>query len=277
MEFAVRASSAGRSWSGFDAAIYDVSGGLVQFPASQSYNVCMHLGAQVNASCRCDGPINRRLQSPGDIDVVPFGCAVAWEDDGPTAVLSMNIAPSLIRSVAESMSLNPDRVGIEAQLQIRDPKLQHLGWAVKEELDAGDPFGRLYAESLGTALAVHLLRRYTSDHHEVDRGLSKRQLQRVLDHIQENLAAELSLMELADIAGLSVSHFKSLFKESTGLPVHQYVIRRRVDRAVELLSSGNRRLSDVALLAGFADQSHMARWMRRTIGITPGTAQARYE
>ena len=277
MQFSLRATSKGRSWGGFDANIYDTSGGLVEFPASPYYNLSMHIGPPVIASCRCDGPIHNRLQAPGDIDIVPFGCAVAWEDDGPTSILSMNLAPELMRSVADSMRLNPDRLMLEPQLWIKDPKLQHLGWAVTAELEAADPFGRLYAESLGTALAVHVLRRYIpSANPPLDRGLSKRQLRRVLDHIQEHLGSDLSLSELAGIAGVSASHLKSLFKESTGLPVHQYVIRRRVDYAVELLSSGKRRLSEVALQAGFADQSHMARCMRRLIGMTPSAVIARY-
>ena len=64
--------------------------------------------------------------------------------------------------------------------------------------------------------------------------------------------------ELAAIAGVSPSHFKTLFKQSVGMPVHQYVIRRRVEYAVELQ-------------AGFANQSHLARCMRATLGVTPGT------
>ena len=279
MQFSLRASSKGRAWAGFEAAIYDTSGGLVEFSAVQHYNVSMHVGAPVIASCRCDGPINKRLQIPGDIDLVPFGCSVAWEDDGPTSVLAMNLAPSLIRSVAESMHLNPDRIQIEPHLQIKDPRLQHIGWALKAELEAVDPFGRLYAESLGTALAVHLLRRYApAARIPQQRGLSRRQLRQVTDYIQEHIGYDLSLAELATIAGVSSSHLKALFKESTGLPVHQYIIRRRVDYAVELLSRGRHRLklSDVALQAGFADQSHMARCMRRVIGMTPSSVHARY-
>ena len=270
MQFSPRATSKGRAWNGFECAIYDTSGGLIENPVAKSYNVSMHIGAPLVATCRCDGSINNRLQIPGDIDIVPFGCAAAWEDDGPSTVLSMHLAPVLVRSVAESMRLNPDRVRIEPQLQVKDPLLQHLGWTVKAELEAADPCGPLYAESLGTALAVHLLRRYALTlEPPINRGLPKRQLNRILEFIQEHLNASLSLTELSGVLGISASHLKTQFKQSMGLPVHQYIIRRRVDFAVELLSGGKRPLSDVAFQAGFADQSHMARCMRRVIGITP--------
>jgi AraC family transcriptional regulator len=69
---------------------------------------------------------------------------------------------------------------------------------------------------------------------------------------------------------MSASHFKTLFKEAVGMPVHQYVIRTRVEYAVEILQGGDdSTLADVALRAGFANQSHLARCMRRFIGLTP--------
>src|SRR5579859_3660436 len=75
MQFSLRASSEGRQWSGFDASLYDTSGGLVEVPPSSRHNVSMHIGRPVHATCRCDGPIHRRLQMPGDIDIVPVGCS----------------------------------------------------------------------------------------------------------------------------------------------------------------------------------------------------------
>jgi AraC family transcriptional regulator len=272
MQFSVRASSAGRSWTGIEAALLDVSGGLVEVRRTARHNVSMHVGAPVSAACRCDGPIHHRIQTPGDIDVVPLGYAAAWEDAGPTTMLNINLSPSLVRSTADEIGLNPDAVSVMPQLQLRDPKLQHIGWALKAELESGEPFDRLYAEGLGSALAVHLLRRYTRAAQKASHlGLTRRQLHDVVDYIDENLALQLSLNDLATVAGVSVSRFTLLFKQSSGLPVHQYVIHRRVEHALNLLLHGKSksRLSEVAVQAGFADQSHMARCMRRVIGMTP--------
>ena len=85
-----------------------------------------------------------------------------------------------------------------------------------------------------------------------------------------HVADDLTLCELAQIANLSPSHFKLLFKLSFGVPVHQYVVRIRVDYAIELLSRGLQPLCDVALQSGFANQSHMARCVRRATGLSPG-------
>jgi AraC family transcriptional regulator len=228
----------------------------------------MQVGPPLIATCRCEGPIDRRLQSPGDMDFVPMGCSAIWEDEGPTTILLVNIDQSLVRSTAESMGLNPDRIALEPELNIREPRLSHLGWALKAELESPDPYDRLYAEGLGVAMTTHLLRRFARTRPIPERGLSRRQLRAVLDYVEEHLSSGLSLHELAGVAGVSASHFKSLFKDSMGLPPHKYVVRRRVDCAMNLIRH-NRHLSEVALQAGFADQSHMARCMRRILGVTP--------
>jgi AraC family transcriptional regulator len=76
---------------------------------------------------------------------------------------------------------------------------------------------------------------------------------------------------MAAVARLSVYHFARQFKASTGLPPHQYVILRRVDRAKQLLQAGtDLSLAEVALHAGFCDQSQFSRHFNRLVGVTPG-------
>ena len=269
MQFSVRQSSRDRFWTGFEAILYDTSGGLIEPPLFKEHHIHMHVGVPIRATCRCDGVVSRRLQVNGDIDLVPVGYSGAWEDQGPKSMLVVHLSPSLIRTAADEMGVNPDRVSIAPHLHFKDPQIEHVGWALKAELETNEPSGRLYADGLGLALAAHLLRRYAPVVAPITNGLPKRRLQRVMDYIREHLAYDLTLAELAAIAQISPSHFKSLFKQSVGVPVHQYVIRTRVEYAIDLLSSGNLPLSDVALQAGFANQSHMARCMRRVTGMTP--------
>jgi AraC family transcriptional regulator len=94
-------------------------------------------------------------------------------------------------------------------------------------------------------------------------------LRQVFGYIEDNLGRELSLSEIAGVAGVSVSHFKTLFRESVGIPAHQYVIRRRLERAKSLLAEGKLSISQIALDTGFAHQSHLAHHMRRVLGVSP--------
>jgi AraC family transcriptional regulator len=101
-------------------------------------------------------------------------------------------------------------------------------------------------------------------------GLAPRQMRRVLDYIDAQLTAELGLVELAAIAGLSPHHFVEAFKISVGKPPHQFVMERRVQRALELLRDGDRTIAEIAHVAGFSSQSHLTANFRRVTGLTPG-------
>lgn len=236
------------------------------------HSVSMHLGKAIRATCRCESRIHHRLQIPGDVDVIPAGFSSSWEGDGPTSILAVQISHALIRSAAEGMGLSSDQISMTPHFQLKDPQLAHIGWALAAELETSEPCGRLYADSLGLALAAHLLRRCEAMWPKrVPNGLPARRLQEVTDYIHDHLAQELPLEELAAIARASPSHFKVLFKKAVGLPVHQYVVRCRVEYAIEMLIRHAASLSDIALQAGFSDQSHMARSMRRVTGKVPSS------
>jgi AraC family transcriptional regulator len=269
MLFRVRASSADRNWDGFTAILYDASAGFSEQQFVR-HNVSMQIGRPLLVTSRCNGKTLRRLQVPGDVKIVPPGVPRVWETESETTKLSMYLSPLLMLSAAETMGLDPDRVAIAPQLHVRDPRIEHIGWAVKAELESAETFGRLYGDSLGLALASHLLRAYAPATPIVRDGrFSRRRLSRVVEYIRDNVAQDLSLAELARLVDMSPSRFKVVFKQSLGLPVHQYVIRRRVEYAAELIGHGAQPLSDIALQAGFANQSHMARCMKRLTGVTP--------
>ena len=273
MQFAVRASSENRAWAGLDATLCDATGGVAQIINSPSHNLTMHVGKAVTATCVCDGPVQHRLQSRGDIDFVPSGYQATWEDREPTTLLIINLTRSIMRSAAEGLGMNPDNISVAPQLQLSDPSIRHIGWALEAELVGSEPCGKLYAESLGLALAARLLMRSKSFAPPQSGNLSKRRLSGVIDYIHDNLALELSLNDLAGVARLSPSHFNTMFKEATNQTPHQFVVQCRVEFAMSRLASRKLSLAEVASQAGFYDQSHMARCMRRVVGVTPAAVR----
>jgi len=97
----------------------------------------------------------------------------------------------------------------------------------------------------------------------------------VMEYVHQHFARDLSLNELASVADVSPSHLKTVFRRTTGLPVHQYIIRLRVEYAVRLTLQTKLPLSEMPIMAGFANQSHMARHTRRIIGTSPGALRGR--
>ena len=96
----------------------------------------------------------------------------------------------------------------------------------------------------------------------------------MVEYIEEHLDAGPTLAQMAAAVGLNPYHFARQFKAATGLPPHQYVIARRVERAKELLQAGTDvSLAEVALRAGFSDQSQFSHHFKRLVGVTPGRFQ----
>lgn len=244
--------------------------GQIAMEAIPDHRLKVHAGAPVRGACRRSSFCYTR----GDIDILPAGFSDVWDEADANTSLFLRLSPLLLRRAAEDMGLDPGQAGLEPRHHFRDPQIEHIAWALDADRQAGHPSGLLYTESLGMALAAHLLGRYPAPLRP-HRGLSKPQLRRVTTYIEEHLDEDLSLARLAGVADVSASHLKTLFKRSTGLPVHEYVIQRRVERARALLMRGELPAGQVALKAGFSHQSHMARCMRRVLGVTPKAVMVR--
>lgn len=246
--------------------------GLHRLLASPDHHVTLHTGRPVRVSCMPTGL--RCVRSINEIDVFPAGLSEEWFEDDASEQLHLSLPTSLVRVAAEEMGLDPGRASIAPRCQFRDVQIEHIAWALALDDRAASPHGLLYRQSLGMALAVHLLARYPAQAPEVRARLSPRTLGRITEYIEEHLAEDVSLLRLAQVAGVSASHLRVLFKRTVGLPIHEYVIRRRVERARVLLVESELPASQVALAAGFAHQSHMARCMRKMLGFTPSSIRA---
>ena len=248
------------------AELVAVAAGDVMSAAVPDHVVRVHAGALARGTCR-----TRRFgYTRGDVDVVPAGTADAWHADDPFTSVVLRVAPALLRRVAEELGHNPDRSALAPRHRVRDPQLEHLAWALDAERRFGEPGDLLFCESLGIALATVLLRSRATGDRDRPRGLAPAELARLTAYIDAHLDRELSIARLAELAGRSPSHLKTLFRRSTGTPIHAYIVQRRVERARALLLAGKLPPAQVALAAGFAHQSHMARWMRRLLGVVPG-------
>jgi AraC family transcriptional regulator len=128
--------------------------------------------------------------------------------------------------------------------------------------DASMLLGAEPAESRGDAPA--------SDIQVRPGGLAAWQAKRALEHIEAHLGTKMAIEEMADVVGLSKSHFSRAFKCSLGSSPMAYVAARRVERAKLMMTSTRERLTDIAFACGFADQSHLNRCFCRVVGTSPG-------
>jgi len=252
--------------------------GLTELAEMPHAMVCMHLGPSVEVRCTRGGTIRHGREVAGDLDIIPARTASSWELKQEGTALVMCVPDELLRAVAARLDRDPNDIDIADRFQMRDPVIEHIGWTLKADIESNPGGGRLLHDSLGVALAARLLQRHyrgSLPMREVRGGLSHTKLERVIAHIEDNLASKLSLPGIAEIAGMSVSHLKTLFRNSTGVPVYEYVLRRRVERAQLLLRNQRFSIAEVAVATGFAHQSHLARHMHRILGYTPSSLRRR--
>ncbi|ODN71525.1 helix-turn-helix domain-containing protein [Methylobrevis pamukkalensis] len=133
-----------------------------------------------------------------------------------------------------------------------------------------DDVPTVYAAGLGAGLTKRFAELFSTSAEPTRGGLAPRQLRRVLDHMVANLAEDLAIEDMADVAGLSASHFSRAFKVATGLPPHRWMLAARCEKAKELLISSDLPLAELALDIGFCDQAHFCRSFTRIIGTSPG-------
>jgi transcriptional regulator GlxA family with amidase domain len=100
-------------------------------------------------------------------------------------------------------------------------------------------------------------------------GLPPRSFRRVREYILAHLTENVGNMVLSQLVGLSPSHFSRAFKQSAGVSPHRFVLQSRIERVKRLLAETELPLAQIAVTAGFGDQSHCSRWFHELVGITP--------
>jgi len=241
-----------------DVLTSPVPEGRFDSPVDGRHVLCLHLGSPVPVTWHAGRFERTGVRLHGQFCVVPGGSSTRWTLTAPATSLLLRLSPELMQD------------HLDPAIHIRDPQIERIGWMMQAEERDGHPSGRLFADSLATALGARLLALQGQPAaQEPARALPAWRLKQVIEYIEANLDQNLTLAELAVVAGFSMSHFKALFREAAGMPVHQFVLARRVERARLRIAEGRMSMTDIALEAGFSHPSHMARTLRRVLGLTP--------
>ena len=161
---------------------------------------------------------------------------------------------------------------LRPQCKVVDARLGALVAAVNAERIAHFPNGQLFLDSVEQALAVALVYGYgvRRPSPRIYRGgLTPARLRRVTELVQAKIEDDLPLEEMAESVELSIAHFSQMFRKSTGLSPHQFVLHHRVERAKDILRNSELRVLDVAVACGFKTQQHFARVFRQVCGVSP--------
>jgi AraC family transcriptional regulator len=205
----------------------------------------------------------------------------AWQ--GAVRAHDLFISSSLVEATLarplRAQDIEPRHFAHSRSPDATDHIIRSLLEALKSDLLAGRPSGLIFAQTVVAALLHHLVRPAPAFEPASPRpsGLSRQQLSMIDELIDTHLGGRISLIDFAGRLGVSVRHFCRAFRASKGLSPHQYVIRRRVERARSLIEAGDLTYPEAAEMAGFADHSQMTKTFRRVLGVTPSHFRNRSE
>lgn len=274
-------SSADRGWKGLSAALFQHDDGLLSWKNPQpDTEICVNLRGNQSIVTRTGGGIfDRTIAERGKIWMSPAGLEEDVLDISDPMPAVLHIYLPRRHFTPEGLGVDLDQSVIDSlrfESSFEDPLLAEIGYAIAAELETQTSAGRVLADTLASSLAARLVQKYVSrspTHLKslvAEEGLDRRRLSRVLDYIEANLEGSLTLDELASIACLSRFHFARSFKAAVGQSPHQYVSAKRLERAKELLISGDRPLVDIALALNFSSQANFSRAFRQMTGRAPG-------
>lgn len=263
-----------RGWEGVTLDLHRPYFGVEEsYPGLDHHLICYCPSGSSRLVQHRDGQTHRAVISAGMSYLMPAGHASAWEgDSGMSARLRVPV--SLLAAAAEQIGQRSlARVEIRNVFEVRDPTIEHLAHLLLTELElSAHPSQLLVVDMVSAALAAHLLRGYNIfDLAEDDHLPSLRpvELMRLSAYIEDNLDHAITLAELAAVVNVSRFHFARMFKRSTGMPPIAFVEQCRIRRAQTLIVETDLPLSDIALVIGFADQSHFTRRFHRHVGCAP--------
>jgi len=263
-------------WVGLEALRYrDQPPNEAFQPPLTHHSLLLFLRTPKEFEARSEG-ISRVVPPPaGSILLVPAGSSAWWRWSDHSDSLHVFLEPGLVaRVAAEAFELDPGRVSLPPVDGLHLPQLRAAMLAVDDELTADSAGGRLAVESLANLVAVHLIRNASAPRPPAGRtysALPRGKLRAAVEYIEDHLDVGPSLEQMAAAAHLSPYHFARGFKAATGLPPHQFVIARRVERAKQLLEEGgDLSLAAIRARVGFSDRSQFSHHFKRLVGVTPG-------
>jgi AraC family transcriptional regulator len=202
------------------------------------------------------------------VAICPAGADCTAHADSDVDNLLISIDPgTLSLAAAEDAALGAELIGL---LTGEDRELRDLARVLAAESAAGYPNGALHWNDVASGFIAGILARHMSrsEGRKIRGVLGQDVLAKLREYIDAHLHDPIDVGTLAGIAGRSPFHFSRVFTRSVGVTPHRYLVHARLDRALRLIRDGRTSLAVIALQTGFADQSHLSRWVRRVHGVS---------
>jgi AraC family transcriptional regulator len=246
-------------------------------PDKNTHILSVHLHGALNNEFSADGvEYFRGSHQQGDVVLIPAGQKpVALLQDSVVAeIMHLYVPDTLVRRCTTELPGRAPTFEIKDHFARNDTEALRAAMIVREEMRSPGFASSLLLDSISSSLAVRIVRQWSNlaeaSHPSTQRGgLTPWQVRKVKTIINDRLAEEVRLDELAAEVGLSTFHFARAFKQSTGIPPHRFQTQARLERAREMLARTSMSVLHVALSVGYDSGQAFARAFRREFGCSP--------
>ncbi|MCC4242532.1 helix-turn-helix domain-containing protein [Thalassospira povalilytica] len=210
---------------------------------------------------------------PGRCCLMPAFMTSDWLVQGEVELFHLYIPHAAWeRAVVEAFDIEPNAVEVPEKTFFLDPLIEQTVRQAMLPLDWNVPADRMAMSNAGQLLMGHMLRSYSTRRDlgfAVRGGLSPVVKRRVFDFVEAHLDQPLTIEDLADVADLSAYHFARMFRKTVGEAPHKFVLRQRIERAMEMLRDDRASVAEIALATGFSSQAHLTTRFSHFTGLTP--------
>lgn len=268
-----KASSDGLGWSNAFVSAQREPPFHGRYIARPSFLAVFHMSGPTAVKYAALGKGKELMAPVGSIFLLPGDTDFQVESRNAVDTVHLYIRQEFIDTVGVELTSGAhDRIAIEPHYEMSDPLLEQLALELAA-LAADWPEAELcYVDQLAETFVMRLLTAHANldRRRSVDRRrLNWRRLNRVIEYIDANIDARMSISDLAGVAETSPVYFARRFRTETGLAPHQFILRERVERAARLISTTGLPLAEIALSCGFCHQEHLTRAFRSLRGTTP--------
>ena len=247
--------------------------GSAQFRAYLRHHLVAFV-SKTRIKCRAAGRALHHNAHEGSLAICPAGLDTSAEAGQDLNVLFVAVRPDKFAlAAAEHGALEAGLIG---RLCGHDQTLLDLAELLARESREGYPQGTVFwNETAGRFINILATNHAIGTKAKTSGLLTTDILKRLKEFVFEHLDEPLDVATLAKMTNRSQFHFSRAFTRSVGVSPHRYVVHLRLQRAVELVRGGKFGLAEIAAKTGFADQSHLTRWVRRVHGVSPTQIMAR--
>ncbi len=254
----------------YTAAVRPFSSG---FSAVDSLLIVMALDGDLRGTLRIGNQTSEIFLQPGFIFCLPPDISFEVSICTHARVISIYIPKDMLKDIAFEFSVLTNTLfNLNYNFHIVDDFLESFINSINNALYSGEQFSAFEVQYVARAIVARMIAKYStraSDDLNADAGLSYPVLQKVFAFIDDNLHQRISAEQLAPLASVGGAQFSRLFKRATDVTLHQYIIKRRVDKARNLLADTTMPIIEIAQECGFADQVHLTRFFGRIMGVSP--------